>query len=456
DYTTILSLLHENQFIDYTQLNLEYTVFRCETLCNRGLIYIQLSQREEFYNDVKEAKENICNNDHKGLIEEIFFKANEIQVGEITLFSLPENLFFKIDETKVLNLEKKKFLKSAKVILNIEKSEPGEEDYEGFSGAAILKVDDMTNKSLAFDESNVDKVAARLRSISTINTNRSSKILGKTKTLYRSATSKPTTTKNENTVNKQKVMSRSNTTPNKNNFQDPIYNKNNYISDLQFYPNKIENVQKKKKGTVLPRTYSLYQNNNNNSNPVKQDAPVSTNTSLKSFKSDLDSDSNNLDNKPNSQPNFFFNNNNLNTITNYADEKFNNDLENNNSSFGVDEINFEVKLYTASNETTNILEPTTKLERPPVNSRVRGPRRDTTQKKLMNDYNQTEIIQDYNIESKQKIDNLAIGDSIISPSPSTPDEEKIDLNLTEVKIKKNKNSSNNFVDDNKIRWKVYQ
>ncbi|KAJ3379949.1 hypothetical protein HDU92_006291 [Lobulomyces angularis] len=228
-------------------------------------------------------------------------------------------------------------------------------------------------------------------------------------------------------------MARSNTTPNKNNFQDPIYNKNNYISDLQFYPNKIENVQKKKKGTVLPRTYSLYQNNNNNNNPVKQDAPVSTNTSLKSFKSDLDSDSNNLDNKPNSQPNFFFNNNNLNTITNYADEKFNNDLENNNSSFGVDEINFEVKLYTASNETTNILEPTTKLERPPVNSRVRGPRRDTTQKKLMNDYNQTEIIQDYNIESKQKIDNLAIGDSIISPSPSTPDEEKIDLNLTEVK-----------------------
>ncbi|KAG5999374.1 hypothetical protein E4U43_002101 [Claviceps pusilla] len=69
NFNDTLSHLRGNVMIDYTQLGLEFKLFACETLFNRGLCYIYLGQRDVGMNDLLYASQE-KKLDHHDVIDE--------------------------------------------------------------------------------------------------------------------------------------------------------------------------------------------------------------------------------------------------------------------------------------------------------------------------------------------------------------------------------------------------
>ncbi|KAJ3271508.1 hypothetical protein HDV01_006559 [Terramyces sp. JEL0728] len=125
-YRAVLELLHENEYIDYQQLGMEYKVYRCETLYNLGICCYQLEKDRESASFIDEARRLAKTSDQKTII------ANS---DSQTLFSVPFASIFEVPNNKKKNLDKKEFISGGKLVLDTKQEEVG---FIGFTGAAML------------------------------------------------------------------------------------------------------------------------------------------------------------------------------------------------------------------------------------------------------------------------------------------------------------------------------
>ncbi|RKO82980.1 hypothetical protein BDK51DRAFT_14713, partial [Blyttiomyces helicus] len=129
DFTQAIELLRENDSIDYTQLSLSFELRRSEVLHNRAMCAHQLGDMQAATDDMNAAMTTAAN-DHKMRLG----TSMRSGITSLSLFAVPGSTLFEVAKSKIANLEKKSFLKDAKVLLSTD----GEEKFSGFSGAAIL------------------------------------------------------------------------------------------------------------------------------------------------------------------------------------------------------------------------------------------------------------------------------------------------------------------------------
>ncbi|KAJ1564477.1 hypothetical protein HK096_007791, partial [Nowakowskiella sp. JEL0078] len=127
DYSQALELLLDNDNIDYEILGLKHKLYRCEVHFNRGVTLQQIN--EDAYDDLESARKNSRTPEQRSIIERI-----ARDDGDITLFTVPITGLFQVREEKLKNLEKKNFMKEAKIVMAVD----NDDDYIGFSGAQIL------------------------------------------------------------------------------------------------------------------------------------------------------------------------------------------------------------------------------------------------------------------------------------------------------------------------------
>jgi hypothetical protein len=120
--------LLENDFIDYSQLGLDYKLYRCELLFNMAICHEQLGNERECERYLREASGCSRTNEHRSLID------GGRRGRDLELFYLRGRLF-KVPQSKVQNLTKKNFLKEAKVVI----SDNVQDSFLGFSGASLLE-----------------------------------------------------------------------------------------------------------------------------------------------------------------------------------------------------------------------------------------------------------------------------------------------------------------------------
>lgn len=80
NFNDTLSHLRGNVMIDYSQLGLEFKLFACEALFNRGLCYIYLNQRDVGMNDLLYASQE-KKLEHHDVIDEAI--SEEAEVGKM-------------------------------------------------------------------------------------------------------------------------------------------------------------------------------------------------------------------------------------------------------------------------------------------------------------------------------------------------------------------------------------
>ncbi|KAJ3325255.1 hypothetical protein HDV06_005012 [Boothiomyces sp. JEL0866] len=126
-YRMVIELLHDNEYIDYQQLGMDYKVYKCETLYNLGICCYQLEKDRESASFIDEARRTAKTSDQKTII------ANS---DSQTLFSIPFSSIFEVPENKKKNLEKKEYITGGKLVLD---SKPEDDaGFMGFTGAAML------------------------------------------------------------------------------------------------------------------------------------------------------------------------------------------------------------------------------------------------------------------------------------------------------------------------------
>ncbi|KAI0219010.1 hypothetical protein L0F63_002783 [Massospora cicadina] len=111
DFNDTLLYLRGNQFIDYFQLGLDFKLYSCEVLYNRGLCYFRLGSDAEGMNDLLAAFKEKQQPHHERIA-----RALEEKGKDLPFFKLPEGCLFRPCESMVKNTKKIDYLGQAKVI----------------------------------------------------------------------------------------------------------------------------------------------------------------------------------------------------------------------------------------------------------------------------------------------------------------------------------------------------
>jgi len=131
DFSCALEYLRGNALIDYKQLGLDYKLFSCETLYNRGLCYLFMNDEQAGMADLTAAQAEKQTPDH-----DIIDEAIEQGIEGLSVFSLPPGLLFRPAQDKVKNAKPVDYLGSAKLIAAVEKTDM----FTGFKGAHQRKM----------------------------------------------------------------------------------------------------------------------------------------------------------------------------------------------------------------------------------------------------------------------------------------------------------------------------
>ncbi|KAJ9050199.1 hypothetical protein DSO57_1016530 [Entomophthora muscae] len=111
DFNDTLLYLRGNQSIDYLQLGLDFKLYSCEVLYNRGLCYFRLGSDAEGMNDCLAAIKEKKLPQHERIS-----RALEDKGKNFDLYQLPEGCLFRPCESMVKNTKKIDYLGQAKVI----------------------------------------------------------------------------------------------------------------------------------------------------------------------------------------------------------------------------------------------------------------------------------------------------------------------------------------------------
>ncbi|KAI8902622.1 hypothetical protein BC833DRAFT_517498, partial [Globomyces pollinis-pini] len=131
NYTRLLKLLLENDFIDYEQLGFKFKLYRCEVLFNIALCYQELSDSSQSSRYLSEAKQSAKTSEQQSRTD----LASRGRMNELNPFSVPLDCICGLTESKMKNLKKKEYLKDAKLVLSDNRQDDG---FIGFAGAEII------------------------------------------------------------------------------------------------------------------------------------------------------------------------------------------------------------------------------------------------------------------------------------------------------------------------------
>eukprot|EP00842_Homolaphlyctis_polyrhiza_P000857 jgi/Hompol1/1772/HPOL_001940-RA len=148
------ALLLENDVIDYTQLGLKYKVYRCEVYFNRAVCYQMLGDADRSMQDVVAAQRSTRTQDQVTIIG----KAARSGLREVLLFTVPHDAIFEVPEAKQKNIDRRQFVKDAKVVVSTE----AEQSFSGFSGALLVNPS-LTNPDLSDTSDGPSKSTTLLR-----------------------------------------------------------------------------------------------------------------------------------------------------------------------------------------------------------------------------------------------------------------------------------------------------
>ncbi|KAG5462135.1 MAG: hypothetical protein BJ554DRAFT_5569, partial [Olpidium bornovanus] len=117
------------------QLGLDYKLFSCEVLYNRGLCYLFMGEGDAGTADLFDAQKEKQSADH-----DIIDQAIEEGIDGLSVFSLPPGLLFRPAQAKINNASKVDYLGSAKLIAAVERTDM----FTGFKGAYVRKASTVT------------------------------------------------------------------------------------------------------------------------------------------------------------------------------------------------------------------------------------------------------------------------------------------------------------------------
>ncbi|KAJ2799518.1 hypothetical protein H4R20_004410 [Coemansia guatemalensis] len=130
DFNNALKYLRNNEFIDYTQIGLEYKVYTCEVLYNRALCFFCLGQEQDAQDDLTDAIRHAVEERHSWIK-----KAIESHGMDCPLYCVPKGVIYRPSASKLRSTKKIDFLGSAKVIASAD----GRDNFTGFKGALVRK-----------------------------------------------------------------------------------------------------------------------------------------------------------------------------------------------------------------------------------------------------------------------------------------------------------------------------
>ncbi|CAG8433767.1 11085_t:CDS:10 [Ambispora gerdemannii] len=118
--------LRGNILIDYEQLGLNFRLYSCEVLFNRGLCYLYFEQTENGMRDLYAAAKEKETEEHNVIDEAIATGGREL-----TVFSIPVGIIYRPSEGKLKNVKTKDYLGKAKLVAAVDP----EDAFTGFTGA---------------------------------------------------------------------------------------------------------------------------------------------------------------------------------------------------------------------------------------------------------------------------------------------------------------------------------
>ncbi|KAJ2816316.1 hypothetical protein IWW50_006542, partial [Coemansia erecta] len=130
DFNSALKYLRDNEFIDYTQIGLDYKVYTCEVMYNRALCFFCLGQEEDALADLADASKRVAEERHSWIK-----KAVASNGMDCPLYCVPKGVVYRPSASKLKSTKKIDFLGSAKVIASAD----GKDNFTGFKGALVRK-----------------------------------------------------------------------------------------------------------------------------------------------------------------------------------------------------------------------------------------------------------------------------------------------------------------------------
>ncbi|KAJ2024969.1 hypothetical protein H4S03_008990, partial [Coemansia sp. S3946] len=130
DFNNALKFLRDNEFIDYTQIGLDYKVYTCEVLYNRALCHFCMGEEREARTDLSEASRRTAEERHAWIR-----KAADSSGMDCPLYCVPKGVVYRPSASKLKSTKKIDFLGSAKVIASAD----GKDNFTGFKGALVRK-----------------------------------------------------------------------------------------------------------------------------------------------------------------------------------------------------------------------------------------------------------------------------------------------------------------------------
>lgn len=118
--------------IDYHQLGLEYKLFSCEILHNRGLCYLYLGDRDLGRKDIEMAIQEKQTPEHERISDALSSK----KWRKCEFFQLQPGKIFRPSSDKIKNVKKKDYLGKSALISSVDNSDT----HTGFKGAAERRV----------------------------------------------------------------------------------------------------------------------------------------------------------------------------------------------------------------------------------------------------------------------------------------------------------------------------
>ncbi|KAK6528828.1 hypothetical protein TWF694_004062 [Orbilia ellipsospora] len=101
DFTHALRFLRENLFINYEPFGLNFCLYRCEILFNRGLCYNNLLKEDKAIRNLTYASREKMKNEHHSVIDEALKTKGE----GFTVFSIPVGTIFRCADVKERNIK---------------------------------------------------------------------------------------------------------------------------------------------------------------------------------------------------------------------------------------------------------------------------------------------------------------------------------------------------------------
>jgi hypothetical protein len=157
NFNDTLLYLRGNNRIEYEQLGLNFKLYSCEVLFNRGLCYIYLQQKDAGMQDLMFAAREKVVADH-----DVIDEAIREQAEGYTVFSIPVGIVYRPNEAKVKNLKSKDYLGKARLVAQQDQQRQNF-DARRQAALAAMAVDDRPEDKLSYAALNLVRPNLRSR-----------------------------------------------------------------------------------------------------------------------------------------------------------------------------------------------------------------------------------------------------------------------------------------------------